>query len=193
MSEVAPISPGEFHDIDRSGGRYSRESFGHQTEGFVAESLADISSIEIIEMASEEEDTKKGIDFWIKFRGWDAPVGVQFTGSEDPQRMKEKIERFPQRVTKEDTPISKIKGEGKTCWVILARGPLAEFGRHYDAYIAMRKDQKDPRPSQIIPEHLIADIYRQILKGYSQALGNDQPRLREEFLATVARHSAAIH
>ena len=141
MSEAAPMPAGDFRDVDRSEGQYSHESFGHQTESFVAESLVDLPTIEAVEMATEQEDLAEKVDFWVKFKDWDAPVGVQLSLSQNPERMARKINDFPMRVTKHDTPESRIKGEGKVCWAVLVTGPLAEYGKHFDTYIAMREAQ----------------------------------------------------
>jgi hypothetical protein len=166
-----------------------REDFGHLVEReIVAESLKEIPTIEIVEMGTKDDDRLEHVDLWVKFDGWDAPVGIQTTISESPERMHRKIEEFPKRVEKHDAPESKIKGIGKVCWAVLVTGDQKEFAEHYRTYLAMKRNRPGAEPQQFLPDHIKADLYRQIIKGYSRAL-SDQPRLKDQFIQTLASHS----
>lgn len=146
------------------------EDFGKKAELIIIEALKNNlpKIIEEVEMGTEYEDKIGKIDFWIKFRGIDEPIAIQFTFTHSAQKMTEKIKNLPQFAKKEQRNNSLIKWD-KNAELILIACDKANIARAWKNFEEKSGREINIKPSDKIDSKIMIDILRQVLEKVNPA------------------------
>ena len=139
-----------------------KKDFGHIAEDIIMEALEKSAGliIEKVEKATEREDKEERVDFWIKFRGVEEPIGIQYsiTANEDKLQEKEDISRYKDyKATKDNRGDALINWKGKLDKVVI-QGNKEKFIRYWN-----EAQEKKANPADLVGEEVIRDFFSQLI------------------------------
>ncbi len=137
------------------------ENFGHMAEAIIRSSIGKKAGlfVEKVETGTKPEDYREKVDFWIKFVGIEEPLGIQYTVSDNEDKVQEKLEFLRSRkflAKKEKRSDSEIDWSG-TANVVLVRGNKLKMAKIYK-----ESAEKQIDPGELVGEEYIRDFFSQV-------------------------------
>lgn len=137
------------------------KNFGHVAEDIIRDFVGKKAGliVENIEKGTDEEDIKKKVDFWIKFHEIEAPIGIQYTCSDNEDLVQDKMDylrSINNTVKKDARPDAEINWSGNTD-VVLVRGNKSKM-----AHIWKESQEKNVSPSELVGDEFIRGFFSQI-------------------------------
>lgn len=140
------------------------DDFGHVAERIIRESLKNKEKVKLIvdkiEPGLKTEDIKEKVDFWIKFKYIDEPLGIQYTCSDSEKKIKNKREELTARnwiAKKEKRENPEINWVGNAN-VVLVRGDKIKLARWLE-----KSETNKISISEIVEDKFIEDFFNQIM------------------------------
>ena len=174
MFEQAPKRPDKLPTYE--------QDFGHMAESILRESIGTSHDtfIEEIEQASPSEDIRNKVDFWIKLVGIEKPIGVQYTISDNEDRIaqKESILRSMHYTTeKEARPDAVIPWSGEAP-LVLVQGDKKLMAEYWK-----RSQELKVSPAKVVGSDFFKNFYSQVFWGLEKA----DPEMKQILLEAVQR------
>lgn len=138
------------------------ETFGHIAEKIIRDSIGKKAGlfIENVEQGTKPEDYRMKVDFWIKFIGVDAPLGIQYTVSDNEDKIQEKKDFLRSRnfsAKKEKRPDAEINWSGNAN-VVLVRGNKLKMAK-----IDKKSREDKVNPAELVGDEFIRGFFSQIM------------------------------
>ena len=138
------------------------KDFGYMAEDIIIKALEKSAGpiIEKIEKATKREDIEEKVDFWIKFKGSEEPIGIQYsiTTNEDKLQEKEDISRH-----KNDKAIKDNRGNALINW----GGEIDRIVIHGDKAKMIKSwkeaQEKKADPADLVGNEVIRDFFSQLI------------------------------
>lgn len=142
------------------------ENFGHIAEAIIRDSIGKKAGmlVEKVEKGTKAEDIREKVDFWIKFREIDEPLGIQYTCSNNENKIQDKrdfLRKADNIVKKEEKPDAEIKWSGNAN-VILVRGNMAKLVKIWE-----ESQKENISPAELVGDEFIRNFFSQVLSELS--------------------------
>ncbi len=142
--------------------------FDKFVENISFEIIANLPFIQSWERALPQEDSA-GADGFVKFYGLDNPIALDITVSEDPERMKAKLDRtgkiYEAKIKREDAKINPSKFVPiKVTTLFLKK---SDFKKLYNQYVSSPQ-KADWRTSPTIQQTVLRELFSAIKRLYGE-------------------------
>lgn len=137
-----------------------KEDFGHEVEEVVMDILEKRGIIvEAIEKGSKIEDIRKKVDFWLKLKGVERPIGIQYTCTDNDDIIERKIKQLKDRNWQAEKELPGAIGwSGKTD-IVLIRGNKQKIARYYN-----ESKEKKVSPAEVAGDEFVRGFFEQMLR-----------------------------
>lgn len=136
------------------------EDFGHEIEEVVMDVLTKRGLIvEAVEKGTKVEDIRNKVDFWLKLRGMDQPIGIQYTVTGSEEKIASKMKQLKDRShqAQKETP-GTLGWSGKTD-LILIKGDKKRLGDYYNKSLKMGVS-----PAEVVGDEFVRGFFEQLLR-----------------------------
>jgi hypothetical protein len=167
----------------------AKETIPEKLIGFYGEKvtrdfLEGLDEVELVEQASLEEDWQQKIDFFIKFKGVEEPLAVQFTFG--PYEAKKGLCTV---VTKKKNPESKINPkESLNCPLVLVKGNYQRFSQAWRSWFLEAEGKPKRKAADYLPNVEKAHLLLQLLRTPNK----EQRRIIEKIAVPFLRDAVEI-
>lgn len=163
------FEPTTDHDLTRSKNLpVYPEDFGHLAESIMADALARAagSIIEKVEKGTPNEDIRKKVDFWVKLREIDEPIGVQFTCSKNLDKIQDKKDFL--RINMKNAARKDFRPEAEIKWSEPAPVVLVEANREGLAKAWKQSQETGKSPAEFIGDEMVRDVLAKMIYEVGQ-------------------------